>query len=256
MSMTPAFAALVVDDLVPSRARAELELRLKDTLLCGGIALVTGEAGAGKTAAVRAFVRALDSRAYVTVALVPPLENPRALLRATLSALGEVPEWACPDALSQLCRLVMPWHEQGRILLVVIDEAQDLPTPVILFLRSLLQTPLGDRVPLRIILVGTPALSARLKVQAMEPIVQRITSRAQLLGFTRDETEGYLTREAQAVNLTFAPDAVELIFQRSRAVPRVVTTLGRLSSTVAARHHLTEVTVMHVQDALEEIQLR
>lgn len=252
--MTTAFAALAVDNLITSRARSALDSRLAETLQIGGIALVTGEAGAGKTAAVRAFVRGLDPRAYVTVALVPPLPNPRALLRCVLAALGESPEWATPDALSQLGRLVMPWHDQGRHLLVVIDEAQGLADGVLLFLRSLLQTPLGDRLPVRIILIGTPRLSARLRVQAMEPIAQRLTTLSHILGFTREETQLYLEREAAAAGLTLTPEVIELIFQRSRAVPRVVATLGRLSARMAAGQ--TNIRPEHVLAALEEAEIR
>lgn len=197
--MTAAFEALGPDNLRASQARAELDDRLADLLRVGGIALVTGEAGAGKTAAVRAFVRALDQGRFVTVALVPPLQNARALLRAILTTLGEIPQWATPDALSQLERLIMPWHEQGRVLLLIIDEAQELATGVVLFLRSLLHTPIGDRLPVRIVLLGTPALASRLRVQAMEPIAQRISARVQMLGFTREETRAYLDDGASAL---------------------------------------------------------
>lgn len=73
--MTKAFGAFETDSLIGSQARMELDRRLGDLLDLGGIALVTGEAGAGKTVAVRAFVRSLDQGRFVTVALVPPLHT-------------------------------------------------------------------------------------------------------------------------------------------------------------------------------------
>lgn len=78
----------------------ELSCPLRDLLDLGGTALVTSEAGAGKTTGTRAFVRSLDWRRFVTVAPVPPLSSPHALLRAILSALSETPERATPDALT------------------------------------------------------------------------------------------------------------------------------------------------------------
>jgi type II secretory pathway predicted ATPase ExeA len=252
--MPYAFEALATDNLLPSRSRTLLDAHLLDTLHVGGIALVTGEAGVGKTVCVRAFVGGLDPRSVPTVALVPPLHNPRALLRAVLSALGEAPAWATADTLSQFARLVMPWHEQGRCLFVVIDEAQGLPSDVLLFLRSLLQTPLGDRLPVRIILIGSPSLGLRLRVQAMEPLAQRVTSLSQILGFTREETAAYLEREAATAGLTIAPEAAELIFQRSRAIPRVIATLGRLSARLVT--HASEIRTDHVLAAIEEAEIR
>lgn len=83
-----------------SHAQARLDDRLRDLLDLGGIALVTDEAGAGKTVAARVFVRSLDSGRFVVVAPVPPLSSPHALLRSILSPLGETPERATPDALT------------------------------------------------------------------------------------------------------------------------------------------------------------
>ncbi|MHB1766179.1 MAG: ExeA family protein [Gammaproteobacteria bacterium] len=254
--MTGVFEALATDHLRASRARTDLENRLGDLMQQGGIALVTGEAGAGKTAAVRAFVRSLDAGRFLTVALVPPLNNARALLRALLSALGESPQWATPDALAQLERIIMPWHEQQRVLVLVVDEAQELATTVLLFLRSLLHTPIGDRLPVRIILIGTPALAARLRVQAMEAIAQRVATRVQVLGFTRDETKAYLEEGAAALRMTITDDAAELVFQRSRAIPRVVATLARLSAERAKQSGATSIGSEHVAVALEEADLR
>lgn len=254
--MTKAFGAFETDSLIGSQARMELDRRLGDLLDLGGIALVTGEAGAGKTVAVRAFVRSLDQGRFVTVALVPPLHNPRALLRAILSALGETPEWATPDALGQFGRLVMPWHDQQRVLLVLIDEAQELMSQVLLFLRSLLGTPIGDRLPVRIVLMGTPSLASRLRVQAMEPIAQRISARVQILGFTSEETRTYLKAGAKALGMAISEDAMQIIFQRSRAIPRVVATLARLSAALAKTAGDAVIEPRHVTLALEEADLR
>ena len=254
--MTTAFRALETDNLIGSQARAELDDRLRDLLDLGGIALVTGEAGAGTTMAVRAFVRSLDPGRFVTVALVPPLSNPRALLRAILSALGETPQWATPDALGQLCRLLTPWQDQGRVLLLIIDEAQDLPAQVLLFLRSLLHTPIGDRLPVRIVLMGTPALASRLRVQAMEPIAQRIAARVQMLGFTFEETCAYLEAGSRALGMAITQEATQAIFQRSRAIPRVVATLARLSAALAKGDGESAIEQRHVALALEEADLR
>jgi len=82
--MAAAFEVLATDNLLPSRSRDALDRHLTDTLDVGGIAIVTGEAGAGKTAAVRAFQSAhglkvtgtVDAQTYQALGLRPLSEDP------------------------------------------------------------------------------------------------------------------------------------------------------------------------------------
>ncbi len=150
----------------------------------------------------------------------------------------------------------MSWHDQGRVLLVVIDEAQELTAQVLLFVPSLLHTPIGDRLPVRIVLMGTPALASRLRVQAMEPIAQRIVARMQMLGFTLEETRAYLEAGAKALGMAISEEATQIIFQRSRTIPRVLATLARLSATLASEAGDAAIEPRHVALALEEADLR
>ena len=237
-------------ELLLSQGRQDLESRLAYFLAIGGIALVSGEPGVGKTLAVQAFVRGLDPRSTVTVPLAAPLQSLRAFLRALVLALGEHPAWTTAELLTQIHAIVGPWHEAGKLLLVTLDEAQDLPQEVLTGLRSLLATPLGEPLPVRILLVGTGSLPARLRAHAMEPIAQRVTVRVRLYGFTRSETAEFL----QALG-DFTPEAQELLFQRSRAIPRVLAALARLALR-AAEQHQGAVSVDDVQGAVEEFDLR
>ncbi len=236
--------------LLYSEGRKELDRELGYFLTVGGIALVSGEPGVGKTVAVRAFVAGLDPRSIVTVPLSSPLPNLRAFLRALVLALGEHPAWTTAELLAQVRAIVTPWSEAQKLLLITLDEAQDLPQDVLSGLRSLLATPLGDPLPVRILLVGTLSLPARLRAQAMEPIAQRIAVRIRLYGFTRPETAEFL----QSLG-NFTPEALELLFQRSRAIPRVLAALARLALR-AAEHHQGAVSVADVQGAVEEFDLR
>ena len=156
--------------------------------------------------------------------LSAPLGSLSAFLRTLAIRLGERPAWT---TLSEIQAVVAPWREAHKLLLVTLDEAQDLPQDV----RNLLATPLGEALPVRILLVGTGSLPAHLRSQAMEPIAQRVSVRARLYGFTRTETAEFLQGLGD-----FAPEAQELLFQRSRAIPRVLAALARLALRAAEQH--------------------
>ena len=237
-------------ELLLSQGRQDLEGRLSYFLSVGGIAVVSGEPGVGKTLAVQAFVRSLDPRGIVTVPLSAPLGSLRAFLRALALGLGEHPAWTTPELLSEIQAVVAPWREAQKLLLVTLDEAQDLPQDVLSGLRSLLATPLGEPLPVRILLIGTGALPAHLRSQAMEPIAQRISVRVRLYGFTRAETAAFLQGLGD-----FSPEAQELLFQRSRAIPRILAALARIALR-AAQQHGGAVTALDVQTAVEEFDLR
>ncbi len=241
--------------LLYSEGRKELDRELGYFLTIGGIALVSGEPGVGKTVAVRAFVADLDPRSIVTVPLAAPLPNLRAFLRALVLALGEHPAWTTAELLAQVRAIVTPWGEAQKLLLVTLDEAQDLPQDVLSGLRSLLATPLGDPLPVRILLVGTLSLPARLRAQAMEPIAQRIAVRIRLYGFTRPETETFLHENLQNTAKPFTDEATELLFHRSRAIPRVVAALVRLAQR-SAQDHDGPISEDDVARAVAEFDLR
>ena len=241
--------------LLYSEGRRELERELSYFLTIGGIALVSGEPGVGKTLAVRAFVAGLDPRSIVTVPLSAPLPNFRAFLRALVLALGEHPAWTTAELLAQFRGIVAPWGEAGKLLLVSLDEAQDLPQEVLSGLRALLATPLGEPLPVRLLLIGTGSLPTRLRSQAMEPIAQRISVRIRLYGFTRPETESFLKDSLGDNAKTFTDDAAELLFHRSRAIPRVVAALARLALR-AAESHDGPVSPDDVAHAVAEFDLR
>ncbi len=112
--------------------------------------------------------------------------------------------------------------------IVVIDEAHNL-TPALWEEIRILSDLHSDHRPLHLLLVGQPALSNRLKQPDTTGIDQRISVRCQLEPLSRDEVEGFVNHRLAIAQprrtCEFSVAALDLVFHRSRGVPRIISLL-------------------------------
>ena len=95
---------------------------------------------------------------------------------------------------------------------------------------------LDTRSPFACLLLGQPTLRRRLKLGTMAALDQRIALRYYLDGMTLEETASYLRHHLQLAGRSdplFSDDAIALIHQTSRGIPRGINNLA-LQALVAA----------------------
>jgi len=146
----------------------------------GGFALALGEPGTGKSAALRVLVERLSQRRDLTVGV---LTRPQASLADFYRELGELfgvslsphNRWASAKVLRE------KWHahiESARCRpLLLIDEAQEMNTPVLCELRLLTSADLDSRAILTVVLAGDGRLSGKLESPDLLPLASRIRTR-------------------------------------------------------------------------------
>jgi type II secretory pathway predicted ATPase ExeA len=96
-------------------------------------------------------------------------------------------------------------------------------------LRLLTNSDMDARSPLACLLVGQPTLRRRLKLGHLAALDQRIALRYHLAGMDLGETVGYVKHHLQLAGRSdplFSDDAVALIHQTARGVPRAVNNLA------------------------------
>jgi len=95
---------------------------------------------------------------------------------------------------------------------------------------------MDSRSPFACLLVGQPTLRRRIKLGILAALEQRIALRYTLTPMTSTETAGYLKHHlglAGRSDTLFSDDAVTLIHQTSRGLPRAVNNLA-IQSLIAA----------------------
>ena len=114
----------------------------------------------------------------------------------------------------------------GRLVLLVIDEAQNLGLPALEEIRMLSNLETEKSKLIQIVLVGQPNLREQLDLPRLEQLRQRITVSYHLKALDADETEAYinhrLRRAALGAPLQLRRDVTDRVHRRARGVPRLV----------------------------------
>ncbi len=222
-------------DLAPSMlhrhdAHAQATARITFCIQERGLGVVIGEVGAGKTVALRAAVEALDQSRHVLIYLPNPTVGVRGIHHAVVSALGGVPKPHHATLVPQALDAIANEHaERGRTPILAIDEAHMLQPPQLEAVRMLSNHDLDSGSPMACLLIGQPTLRRNIRLGILAALDQRITMRYTMEAMSRDETATYIhhhVKLAGRADVLFADDAIELIHNTSRGLPRAVNNLA------------------------------
>src|SRR3954453_3105675 len=215
------------DYLYPSRVHREALDYLRYGLEShAGFIVITGEIGSGKTTLLQTLLRGIDTQTTVG-RIVNTLLEPRELLETIMIDFGLAPGGRSkPLLLRDLAQYLVDQRLAGRLVLLVIDEAQNLTPAALEELRMLSNLETEKSKLMQIVLVGQPNLRDKLNAPELEQLRQRITVSYHLPPLDADETGNYvnhrLRRAALGPPLEFPREATDLIHARSRGVPRII----------------------------------
>ncbi len=223
--------------LFAGRGHKEACARIAWLIDQAAIGVVTGEVGAGKTVAARAAAAALDASRHTVIYLPNPAIGARGLHMHLVYALGHTPRFHTAALIAQTAELLAAEKdERSKAVVVVIDEAHLLAADQLEQLRLLSNTDMDRRSPMACVLIGQPTLRRRIKLGALAALDQRIALRYHLAGMDLAETIDYVKhhlRLAGRSDQLFSDDAVALIHQTSRGIPRAINNLA-IQALIAA----------------------
>jgi general secretion pathway protein A len=194
----------------------------------GGFVQLTGEVGTGKTTVVRTLLSRVPHHADVAVILNPRV-TPVEFLLTICEELGiDIPAGereSVKHMVDALNRRLLAAHAEGRRIIVIVDEAQNLSADVLEQVRLLTNLETPTQKLLQIILIGQPELRELLDRTDLRQLAQRITGRYHLEPLTGEETKGYVRhrlRVAGASQEIFTPGALVAVHRLAAGIPRVI----------------------------------
>ncbi|HEX4152847.1 MAG TPA: AAA family ATPase [Steroidobacteraceae bacterium] len=194
----------------------------------GGFIQLTGEVGTGKTTVVRTLLSRLPQHADVAVILNPRV-TPVEFLLTICEELGlvvkEADRGSVKEMVDALNGRLLAAHADGRRVIVIVDEAQNLSAEVLEQVRLLTNLETSTQKLLQIILIGQPELRELLDRTDLRQLAQRITGRYHLNPLVKPEAEAYVRhrlRVAGASGEIFTGAALAEVHRVSAGVPRVI----------------------------------
>ncbi|MEX2524895.1 MAG: AAA family ATPase [Gammaproteobacteria bacterium] len=223
-----------------------------------GFIKVTGEVGVGKTLLCRMLLRSLGPE-YVTAYIHNPYIKPDSLLFAIADELNvpyteRVSQYTL---LKLLTNTLMKLHEEGKRVVVCLDEVQAMPVKTLEALRLLTNLETEKSKLIQVVLFGQPELDSLLNQPSIRQLKQRITFSYRLLPLNRIAVNKYIQhrlhiagcQDDQLINRK----AVDQIYKYSGGIPRLINIIGHKSLLSAYGEGSRRVTHKHVAQAVEDM---
>lgn len=210
--------------LLKTTALTECAARLDHIKRNGGIMLLTGDPGVGKTVALRSFVDDLNENIFLPVYTPLTTLKRTDLLRHINAKLGLLSKASKSAMYEQIQREVLDSKEQrGKTIVLIVDEAQLLQTGPLQELRLLTNFRMDSEEPFILILAGQSDLSRLMEYSVMEPLAQRFRLRYHMPPLSEEETADYVKHHLKLAGNSepiFGKDALKALHAVSFGIPR------------------------------------
>ena len=220
------------------------------------LGMLTGEVGCGKTLTRAVFSSRLDPKQFAVIVQDTSAFPFKDLLGSVLTTLDPTGVGTTKFARSErLTKSAKRLHDEGRHLVLIFDEAQEMTPATMNDLKMLTNLNGGGQNYLTIVLLGQPEL--RNKIVKLPAIDQRISLRFHLNPLNLTEAGAYLVHRLKAAGHpsgdVFAPDAVAQLFGACHGVPRELNRLAKLALEVAWLRQMPQVAASAVDTVIRDL---
>lgn len=243
-----------------SKQHARAKAYMESTIwLADGFVVITGEIGSGKTTLLQSFLAELEEEIVYAVVSQTQL-TPTQFLQAVLTEFGFKPfNMRKVELLDMLNMFLIEQYSNGRKVVLIVDEAQNLSRKVLEEIRLLSGIETHKEKVLRIILAGQPELKETLASPKLKQLVQRIRLRFHVGPLDKREMREYIEHRLSIAgrkdreSALFDEDGFDVIFRYSGGVPRLINTLCDTALLCAFADEKPSVGAADVRAAVAEL---
>jgi putative secretion ATPase (PEP-CTERM system associated) len=244
------------DSHVHHRAMAYLRYGLEQR---EGFIVITGPIGTGKTMLVRTLFSELENRDVMAAQLVTTQVGPEDMLRMVCASFGLAHEGMNKATLLHNLEVIARTRfAEGKHVLLVVDEAQNLPPQSLEELRMLANFQVEGRSLVQSFLLGQEELRRTLQAPQLEQLRQRIIASYNLEPLSREETRAYIEYRLSTAGWQGDPTLDDALFdgvhELTGGVPRRINSLCDrlfLYGCIEEKHRLDMEDLALVQAELE-----
>ena len=220
--------------------------------------LLSGEIGCGKTLTRSVFTANLDPVQFLVLTIENSGFSFAEIVESILNKIDPHSLEVCKSTMSRMERLgelLALIGAQGRHVVLILDEAQDMSASTLHDLRCLTNFNTGGRAFLSLVIIGQPEV--RHHVVGNAAMDQRVSLRFHLGPLTQDDLPYYLAHRLRVAGhpsgAVFSREACIHLQSKSGGVPREVNRLAKLSMEHAWLKEQAFVDVENVQAVVEDL---
>jgi len=195
-----------------------------------GFIVITGQVGTGKTMLVHALFNEINEKNLVSAKLVTTQLDDSQMLFMVAESFGLHCEGlGKTQVLNNLEDFFVTQRREGKRVLLVVDEAQNIPTKALEELRMLSNMQVSGKSLLQTFLLGQEQFVSTLYSPDMEQLLQRVIASYHLKPLDSDEVRNYVEYRLGRVGWrgtpSFSNEAYQAIYLFTNGVPRRINNL-------------------------------
>ena len=227
------------------------------TEIKGGLTLVTGEIGSGKTYLANALKENLKKKDNLPFIIRNPKLSSTQLIKIILQKIGveEIPRFKL-KVLNSLEETLLDLNSKNITVIGLIDEAQILSLDALREIRLLLNLETAEEKLLHLVLLGQPELKK--KIDKVPQLKQRVNVRFHLEPLTRKETQSYIKHRlkvAGSKNEIFEQKSLDKLYTISKGIPRVINNIAQNALFVGATENLQKIPPDVIESVAADLEI-